>query len=330
MKLGPATPVLVTGGAGFIGTHTVRGLLQRGCRVMVIDDLRHPCGQPVPDQVELVVTELSSQEAGAAIARFRPHAAVHLAAQGGVSRSVRDPAADALVNVVGTVALLKFLADCDCRRLVFASSGGAIYGRSAQLPSSERAAPKPLSPYGAAKLAGEGYLGLFRRSFGLHSVALRYANVYGPFQDGTGEAGVVAITATRLLEGLAPLINGDGEQTRDFVFVEDIARANLMALESDWQGAANIGTGQETSVLEIVSLLSTMAGYNESFEHQPARPGEVRRTYLNVSTADRVLGWRPVEPLASGLAATFASFRDLRRIKDGDSGEASSVGRNTT
>ena len=227
----------MTGGAGFIGVHTVGRLIAEGFTVLVIDDLRHACGEPLPVNVELEPADLASAAAAQAVARFRPDAILHLAAQGGVSRSVRDPATDALINVVGTVSMLKASADAGCRRFVFASSGGAIYGRARRLPTPERTTPKPLSPYGAAKLAGEGYLGMFARTFGLRTLALRYSNVYGPFQDGSGEAGVVAITCERLLSGRRPEIRGDGLQTRDFVFVEDVADANLRALRSRAVGA---------------------------------------------------------------------------------------------
>src|SRR5436305_1444541 len=184
--------------------------------------------------------------------QLAPHVILHLAAQGGVSRSVRDPAGDAMVNVVATVGLLRASVDADCRRVIFASSGGAIYGHAPHLPTPERTTPAPLSPYGAAKLAAEGYLGMFSRSFGLSTLALRYSNVYGPYQDGTGEAGVVAITCVRLLSGRPPEIRGDGQQTRDFVFVGDVADANVNALKSRAIGAINIGTGVATSVRTIV------------------------------------------------------------------------------
>ncbi|MFY9614939.1 MAG: NAD-dependent epimerase/dehydratase family protein [Candidatus Dormiibacterota bacterium] len=305
--------ILVTGGAGFIGLHTVRRLVGEGFTVLVLDDLRHACGEPLPPTAELVTADINGLAAAEAIARFGPHAILHLAAQGGVSRSVRDPVGDALVNVLGTVALLKAGADAGCRRFVFASSGGAIYGRAARLPTPERSSPKPLSPYGAAKLAAEGYLGTFARTFGLRTLALLYSNDYGPFQDGTGEAGVVAITCERLLSGRAPEIRGDGRQTRDFVFVADVADANLRALRSRITGAMNIGTGIASSVRIVVDELVAAAAYSGPIDLVEGRPGEVRDTALDTRRAQKLLEWRAPTPLRDGLRQTFRSFRERAR-----------------
>jgi UDP-glucose 4-epimerase len=313
--MGPkSTPkrVAVTGGAGFIGIHTVARLLELGIDTMVVDDFRHACGEPVPPAALLVREDIASSAARGALLDFGPEAIIHLAAQGGVNRSLRDPAADATVNVVGTVALLRVAVDASCSRFVFASSGGAIYGRARRLPSREGDQPAPLSPYGAAKLACEGYLGMFWRTFGLHFVALRYGNVYGPFQDGTGEAGVVAITSTRLWSGRPPQITGDGGQTRDFTFVGDIAAANIESLSTDFRGSLNIGTGRPTSVTEVANTLAQLAGFAGSAEHLPARPGEVRSNYLNPDRAARQLSWSAKVSLADGLATTYPSFGPSR------------------
>jgi UDP-glucose 4-epimerase len=301
--------VVVTGGAGFIGIHTVRRLVKEGAAVLVLDDLRHACQEPLPASAELERADISAPAAAAAIARFAPQAIVHLAAQGGVSRSVRDPAADAAINVVGTVAMLKAAVDAGCKRFVFASSGGAVYGRARRLPAGESTTPRPLSPYGAAKLAGEGYLGMFSRTFGLSTIGLRYSNVYGPFQDGTGEAGVVAITCERLLSGRPPEIRGDGEQTRDFIFVEDVVDANVRALDSDITGALNIGTGVETSVRRVIDELVAEAGFQGQVDFVEARVGEVRRIALDVGQSRAELKWRPRTRLRDGLRQTFRSFQ---------------------
>ncbi len=305
--------VIVTGGAGFIGVHSVCRLIGEGFVVLVIDDLRHACGEPLPPKAELEPADLGGAAAAQAVARFRPDAILHLAAQGGVSRSVRDPAGDALINVVGTVSMLKASADAGCRRFVFASSGGAIYGRAPRLPTPERTTPKPLSPYGAAKLAAEGYLGMFARSFGLRTLALRYSNVYGPFQDGSGEAGVVAITCERLLSDRRPEIRGDGLQTRDFVFVADVADANLRALRSTAVGAMNIGTGVASSVRSVVEELVAAAGQVGPIDFVEGRPGEVRDTALDTRRAEKLLEWRAPTRLREGLRQTFTSFRERAR-----------------
>jgi UDP-glucose 4-epimerase len=303
----------VTGGAGFIGVHTVGRLIAEGFTVLVIDDLRHACGEPLPPTVELQTVDVNSPAAAQAVARFKPAAILHLAAQGGVSRSVRDPGGDAVINVVGTVSMLKASADAGCPRFVFASSGGAIYGRTTHLPTPERASPKPLSPYGAAKLAGEGYLGMFARTFGLRTLALRYSNVYGPFQDGTGEAGVVAITCQRLLAGNAPEIRGDGRQTRDFVFVADVADANVRALRSPAVGAINVGTGIASSVRAVVDELVAAAAYQGPIAMVDGRAGEVRDTALDTRRAEKLLEWRAPTLLRDGLRQTFTSFQERAR-----------------
>jgi len=317
----------VTGGAGFIGLHSTAMLVGEDHRVLVVDDLRHACGEPIPTGVELEVADLASPRLGAVFASFRPDAVLHLAAQGGVSRSVRDPTGDAMVNVVGTVALLKAAAEAGTARFVFASSGGAIYGTSPQLPTTERTTPRPLSPYGAAKLAAEGYLGAFARSFGLSTLALRYANVYGPFQDGTGEAGVVAITCQRLLSGRPPEIRGDGQQTRDFVFVGDVARANLRALQGRVEGVMNIGTGVATSVREVVDLLVELAGYRGTISFVDGRPAEVRHTALSSGRAGRLLGWKPATGLHDGLRQTLMSFRERQPMAPATGGPAEAAAR---
>lgn len=305
----PAPRVVVTGGAGFIGTHTVALLLAEGARVLVIDDLRHACGVDIPAEADRVEAELSTPSALQSLARFQPTAVLHLAAQGGVSRSLRDPAGDALNNVVATLALLRAVVDAGRPRFVFASSGGAIYGRARRLPTRETAPARPLAPYGAAKLAGEGYLGMFQRTFKLSYAALRYGNVYGPHQDGTGEAGMVAISCRRLLDKEPPRVTGSGEQTRDFVYVGDVARANLLALAATVQGPINIGTGRPTSIMTVARTLTALGGLQVEPEFAPARPGEVHASYLDPARAQARLGWSPKVALEEGLELTLESFR---------------------
>ncbi len=307
MTVGRRRRVAVAGGAGFIGTHVVERLVGAGWEVLVIDDLSHPCGVPLPVEAELLEATGGSAQARDALERFRPQALVHLAAKGGVNRALRDPGRhirEVLAESVGCFAAAQ-AAGCDS--VVIASSGGAVYGDPGILPASERLRPAPRSAYGAEKLCEETYLATIA-SQGVRTMALRYGNVYGPRQDGTGEAGVVAITATRLLAGRPAVIFGDGLQTRDFVYVEDVADATLAALQSGRSGAVNIGTGRETSVRDIVDGLVELTGSAAGIESQPARPGEVRRAALDATRAQRWLGWRAQTLLLDGLARTADFF----------------------
>jgi len=302
--------VAVTGGAGFIGTHTVEALIATDATVLVIDDMRHASQRRLPAQVEIVEHDVASPAARGALQTFKPEAILHLAAQGGVNRSWREPVEDARCNVMGTVSVLQAAADAACSRVVIASSGGALYGDSPRLPSSEDEPAAPRSPYGAAKLSAEAYLRLFAAGGTLSGCALRYGNVYGPGQDGTSEAGVVAISCRRLLAKLAPEIRGDGLQTRDFVYVADVADANVRALTGAAGGAINIGTGTERTVLDVVANLCRISGFDTAPVHVAPVEREVRRSCLDVRRADAELGWRATTALESGLSLAYASFRD--------------------
>lgn len=305
--------VVVTGGAGFIGVHSVEALLDAGADVLVIDDLRHASYRPLPSAARLEAADIAEDPARAAIRAWKPTAILHLAAQGGVNRSWREPAADAHINVFGTVSIIVAAIAAGCRRVVVASSGGALYGAARRLPTPEDEPTQPRSPYGAAKLCIEHYLGHFTRAGAIDALALRYGNVYGPGQDGTGEAGVVAISSLRLLGGMAPVLRGDGEQTRDFTYVADIVAANVLGLASAVTGALNVGTGRETSIGGLVRSLSKLAGYEGEPEREPLPPGEVARSALDNSLITERLGWRPSVSLDDGLARTLESFRDQVR-----------------
>jgi UDP-glucose 4-epimerase len=302
--------VVVTGGAGFIGVHSVEAVLDAGAEVLVIDDLRHASYRALPATARLEVADIAEAGARNAIEAFQPVAILHLAAQGGVNRSWREPAADAHINVLGTVSVLTAAIACGCRRVVVASSGGALYGAAERLPTPEDEPSQPRSPYGTAKLCIEHYLGHFTRAGSLDALALRYGNVYGPGQDGTGEAGVVAISSHRLLAGEAPVIRGDGSQTRDFTYVGDIVAANVLGLESTVTGALNVGTGVETAIGDLVRRLCVLDGYNDEPVREPLPPGEVTRSALDNRQAADLLGWSPKVSLDDGLARTLDSFRD--------------------
>jgi UDP-glucose 4-epimerase len=298
----------VTGGAGFIGSHTVERLVAEGSRVLVIDDGSHTCGHPLPAEAELVEADAGSEAAARALDRFRPQAVLHLATKGGVERARRDPADHVRRSVASTVALLHAAVEAGAGRIVTASSGGTIYGNPARLPASERLASAPVSAYGAGKLAEEVYLGMLGRLRRVQVLALRYGNVFGPRQDGTGEAGLVAITCTRLATGTAPTIHGDGLQTRDFVYVADVAEANLAALSSPRSGVVNVGTGRETAVREVVETLRRLSGSEVEIAFGPQRGSEVRRVCLDRARADAWLAWAPATSVAHGLQLTLSYF----------------------
>jgi UDP-glucose 4-epimerase len=256
------------------------------------------------------VMDLRSTSLAQVFEAERPEAVAHLAAQATVGRSVTDPAFDASVNILGGLNLLNCCRRAGVRRIIYSSSGGAGYGDTDVIPTPEGHPTLPMSPYGISKIAIELYLRAWGGIFGTSGISLRYANVYGPRQDPAGEAGVIAIFCHRLLTGQTPIINGDGEQTRDYVYVEDVAEANLRALTcTDVTGSVNIATGTETSVNEIYRVLATAAAVPVPAEHGPARPGEQRRSCLSPALANRVLGWTPTVSLADGLARTVEFFK---------------------
>jgi len=300
---------MVTGGAGFIGSHVVEALLARGDEVHVVDDLSSGKRENVPAAATLHVHDVR-EPLDALVSTTGADAIVHLAAQADVRVSVAQPAHDAAVNVIGTVNVLE-AARRTRARVVFASTGGAIYGECAR-PAREEDPCLPLSPYGAAKLAGEGYLGAFGRLFGAPHLALRFGNVYGPRQDPHGEAGVVAIFLGRLLEGHRCRIFGDGSQSRDYVYVGDVTRATLLALDGDLEGVVNVGTGAATTVLELYEVCRSVARSDSDPVHEAARPGELGRSVLGGAYAQAALGFRAETSLEEGVAATWASLPGQR------------------
>jgi UDP-glucose 4-epimerase len=304
---------LVTGGAGFIGSNLVDALVARGDEVVVLDDLssgrRENLTGALDGGAQLVEGDITDPSTvDAAFAAGEPDRIFHLAAQIDVRRSVADPAFDLGVNVGGTLSLLERLRAQGSGRMVFASTGGAIYGEGAtrELPLSEDAEAQPEAPYGQSKLAAEGYLALYRRMYGVDAVAMRLGNVYGPRQDPLGEAGVVAIFCNAMNTGATPKVFGDGEQTRDYIYVGDVAAAFLAAAEGQTPGPFNVGTGIETSVLELGSRLGEIAGVAFEPEMAPARPGEVQQIAIDSSRARDELGWQAEKGLPEGLADTWA------------------------
>lgn len=312
----------ITGGAGFIGSHLTDGLVAQGHEVVVFDNLSSGTEANLKGAIEqgiqLKVGDINDRVAlEAAVAEAAPEVLFHLAAQGEVRRSIDDPAFDAAANVVGTVNALEAARKAGVRRFVFASSGGAIYGEGSDidLPAVETAPLAPLCPYGQSKLAGEGYLGLYQRMYGLSSVALRFANVYGPRQNPKGEAGAVAIFGELLLEGKTPTVFGDGTQTRDFVYIDDLIEAVILAGASEVEGAINIGTGRQVSLLDLLKALDSAGssltldsfdGFEPLFDE--ARPGEVKRIAVDASKASEILGWSPDIGLHDGLTRTLKSL----------------------
>jgi UDP-glucose 4-epimerase len=311
--------VLVTGGAGFIGSHVADAFLARGDRVWIVDDLSSGRKENVPKGAAFVEMSVQDPALESLFAEARFDLVSHHAAQIDVRVSVADPALDARTNVLGLLNVLESARKHGTKRVVYISSGGVVYGEPDVIPTPEIAPKLPLSPYGVTKLTGEFYLYYYRQVHGLESVALRYSNVYGPRQDPSGEAGVVAIFSTRLLAGQELTIYGDGEQTRDYVFVEDVARANLFAsdVEIDANGtiddyAFNVGTAVGTSVLQLADTLGRAAGAPGKKVFAAARKGELRHSTLD-TTRLRLRGWKPEVPLEEGLRRTFGWIRDNGR-----------------
>ncbi|HVT19191.1 MAG TPA: NAD-dependent epimerase/dehydratase family protein [Thermoanaerobaculia bacterium] len=301
--------VCITGGAGFIGSHLADAFVAAGDRVLVIDDLSGGRRENVPGGAELLVHDIRSPEAAEAVERQGIDLLVHHAAQMEVRRSVEDPAFDAQVNIVGTLNLLEAARRGGVRQVLFASTGGAIYGEQEVYPAGEDHPQRPLSPYGVSKLAVERYLFFYHVTHRLDAVCLRYANVYGERQNPHGEAGVVAIFLERLLAGRAPVINGSGRQTRDYIHVSDVVRANLAAAGRPGFHVYNVGTGIETSVLDLYRELARAAGSDLAPRHGPAKPGEQQRSVIDATRVRSDLGLPPPLPLATGLARTAAWFR---------------------
>ena len=301
--------VLVTGGAGFIGSNLADRLVADGHQVVVVDDLSSGKRDQVPAEANFYHMDIESRWLDRVIEREQPEAVCHLAAQMSVSRSVREPLFDARVNVLASLGLLDACRAHGVKRIVFSSTGGAIYGDADIIPTPEDYPAAPVSPYGAGKLSFEHYLHVYRVAHGVSSVALRFANVYGPRQDPHGEAGVVAIFSRSLLAGAVPTIHGAGDETRDYVYVGDVVAAIAAAMRSEVTGAYNVGTSVETDVNHLYDLVASAAGSTATPAHGPDRPGNQRRSCVAIDKIKADLGWAPNVPLAEGIPMTVEYFR---------------------
>lgn len=304
--------ILVTGGAGFIGSTVADRFVGAGWDVAVLDDLSSGKRENVPGKARFYPCDVRSAAAAEAVLQERPDVLCHHAAQIDVRRSMADPRYDVEVNLGGLVNLLSAAARAGVKHVLFASSGGAAYGETDRIPTPEDEPTRPVSVYGASKAASELFLGVWRAAHGITFTALRYGNVYGPRQDPHGEAGVVAIFAGRLLAGEPCIINGDGTQTRDYVFVADVARANLLAAERRHDGALNVGTGLETDVNRLYRVLADAAGFAGAPRHGPGKPGEQHRSCIDPAAAWPALGWQPEVGIEDGLRRTLEWFRARR------------------
>ncbi len=313
--------VLVTGGAGFIGSHVADRFLAAGYDVTVLDNLSSGRRENVDPSATFVHDDITNPSAADLVREGKFDVLCHLAAQIDVRRSVEDPVFDATRNILGTLNIMEAVRTSGHKtRVIFSSTGGALYGEFDPPPSAETFSKDPEAPYGIAKLSVEYYLAYYGRVHGIDTVALRYGNVYGPRQDPHGEAGVVAIFCNRILDGRALTVFGDGEQTRDYVYAGDVAAANLAAASIELPAAGrldarafNIGTGVETSVNTVASVLLSAANATTAVEHAPARAGELLRSCLDTSKAKKTLGWSPSVSLQEGLALTFEYFESSRK-----------------
>ena len=302
--------ILVTGGAGFIGSHVVDAYINDNHNVVIVDDMSRGRKEFINPRATFHQISISDPQLANIIQKESIKVISHHAAQISVSDSVKNPVKDAESNIIGTLQLLQNAVECGIDKFIFASTGGAIYGEQDYFPAREDHPQKPTSPYGLSKLSVEGYLKFYKEQYGLKSIIFRYGNVFGPRQNPNGEAGVVAIFNNRLLKGQAPIINGDGEQTRDYIFVRDVVNANLLALKLNGSDTFNVGTGQETSVNELTHLILEVAESNIDVQTSKKNNFEQRRSCLDYKKLKESLNWSPKVSLKEGLSETFIFFKN--------------------
>lgn len=308
---------LITGGAGFIGSHVADEMVKQGLDVAVVDDLSSGSKENLNAEAVFYEMDIASPKLHEVFEQERPDVVHHLAAQISVADSVRNPVKDAMINVVGSVNLLENCVRYGVKKIIFSSSGGTVYGATEQLPAVEDLPFSAMSPYGVTKICMEYYLPFYKAEHGLDYTVLRYANVYGPRQDPHGEAGVVAIFAQAMLSGKTPTINGDGRYVRDYVYAGDVARANYLAVDRGPSDAFNIGTGESTDVNQLYAMIADAVGFHEKPLNGPHRAGDLRRNFLDVSKAARFLGWQPQVQLQQGLEQTVKFFRHRKEAPAG-------------
>jgi UDP-glucose 4-epimerase len=305
--------ILVTGGAGFIGSHIADACIREGHDVVIIDDLSMGRKENLNHKATFIKADIRDESIRSVFTSGHFDIVIHHAAQMDVRKSVDDPIFDASVNILGTINLLEACVATGVKKFIFASTGGAIYGEQEYFPADEKHPVNPLSPYGITKLAVEKYLFYYHHTYGLQYVCLRYANVYGPRQNPHGEAGVVAIFTNKMLAGEQPVINGDGMQTRDYTYVDDVVRANMFALEYGKSGTFNVGTSIESTVNDLFTKISALVGNKTKETHGPAKKGEQQRSVLDFSLIKKTLGWIPSVTLDEGLRRTVDFFQMKRK-----------------
>jgi len=303
--------VLITGGAGFIGSNVADGLLEKKHRVVIVDDLSNGKKENIPGGARFYRCDIRSKKLYSIFKAEKPEVVIHNAAQLSVRVSVENPLMDADINVIGGLNVIQACHTYNVNKIIFASSGGTVYGEQKYFPADEEHPTRPISPYGVAKLATENYLYYFYKTYGLKYISLRYGNIYGPRQDPYGEAGVVAIFSSKIIKGENPIINGDGLQTRDYVYVGDVVDVNIRTMESDFTGSLNVGTEKETTVVELFKILREVSGKSDVEEvHGPVKEGEQRRSQLSYGLAKKILGWQPGMSLEEGLKLTYHWFKN--------------------